>query len=112
MVRMPTLWKLLMLIAVLLMPLGMETATASTPVAGHHEMMAGMPMGHCPDQSNKRAHSDGLATCSMVCASTLPAQELIRDETTPRRHQLVAPQMAETLHGVLPEIATPPPRLA
>ena len=104
--------RLLVLRAVLLMPLGMQSAAASAAAHGHHAMMAGTPMGHCPDQSSDHQHNNGLATCSMVCASTLPAQELARDDTLLRDHQLVAPVPAQTLHGILLEIATPPPKLA
>ena len=104
--------RLLVFLAVLLLPLGMQSAAASAAVPDHHAMMAGTPMGHCPEQSSGHQHNDGLATCSMVCASALPAQELARDNTLLRDHQLVAPVPAQTLHGILLEIATPPPRLA
>ena len=105
------LGRLLVLLAVLLLPLGMQSAAATTP-ANHHDMMAGKSMGHCPDQSSGHEHSPGMATCSMACASTLPAQELARDDTFVRDHQLVAPVLAQTMHGVLLEIATPPPKAA
>lgn len=109
---MGTLGRLLVLFAVLLMPVAMQSAAASAPHSDHHAMMAGTPMGHCSERSNGRQHNDGLATCSMVCASTLPAQELARDDTRLRDHQLVAPVPTQTLHGILLEIATPPPKLA
>ena len=104
--------RLLVLLAVLLMPVGMQSAAASASHTDHHAMMTGAPMGHCPEQSNGHQHNDGLATCSMVCASTLPAQELAKGDTLLRDHQLVAPVPAQTLHGILLEIATPPPKLA
>lgn len=100
--------RLLALVTALLMPLGMEPA----PAADHHITMAGMAMQHCPDQSSKRQHHDGLATCSMVCASVLPAQEQVRDEPPIRRPEPVIPMTGHMLHGIHPEIATPPPRLA
>ncbi|WP_344700360.1 hypothetical protein [Sphingomonas limnosediminicola] len=109
---MSILGRLLVLLAVLLMPVGMQPAAASAPVAHLHTMMAGTPTGQCPAQSNGHRHNDGLATCSMVCGSTLPAQELARDETHFKDHQLVSPVPAQTLHGILLEIATPPPKLA
>ena len=102
--------RLLVLLAVLLMPLGMAPAAASASPVDHHAM-AGMAMEHCPDQSNKHEHNDGLAMCSMACASALPAQELARDEMPLRHHQLVGPTMTQRLHGILLEIATPPPKL-
>lgn len=109
---MGTLGRLLVLLAVLLMPVAMQSAAASASHTDHHAMMAGTAMGHCPEQSSGHQHNDGLATCSMVCASILPAQELARDDTRLRDHQLVAPVPTRTLHGILPEIATPPPKLA
>ena len=103
--------RLLVLLAVLLMPLGMAPAVASASPADHHPMMAGMAQEHCPDQSNKHERNDGLAMCSMACASALPAQEVARDEMPLRHHQLVAPMTTQTLHGILLEIATPPPKV-
>lgn len=100
--------KLLALLAVLLMPLGMSAAAA----ADHHASMAGASTNHCPDQSSQHPQRDGAAMCSMACASALPAQELIRNEPPVRRAALVMPVADHRLHGVLPEIATPPPKLA
>lgn len=100
--------RLLVLFAVLLMPLGMEPASA----ANHHTTMTGMVMEHCPDQSSKPQHNDGVATCSMACASALPAQELVRDEAPVRCGQLVIPMAGHALHGIQPEITTPPPKSA
>ena len=102
--------RLLVLLAVLLMPFGMQSAAASAST-DQHSMMSGTPMGHCPDQSNGHK-KDSALTCSMVCASTLPAQELARDYTTLRDHQLVAPVRADTLRGIYLEIVTPPPKSA
>jgi hypothetical protein len=111
-VHMGALWKLVVLIAVLLMPLGMQPAAASAAPIDHHAAIAGMVMEHCPDQPNKHDRNDGLAMCSMACASALPAQEMTRAETLQRDHQLAIPAMADALHGILPEIATPPPKFA
>jgi hypothetical protein len=103
--------RLLLLLSVLLMPLGMGPAAASAP-SGHQAMMAGTSMDHCPEQSNKHERSEGMAFCSMACASALPAQDLARNEMCRRRHQLVAPAIGHMLTGIHPEIATPPPRIA
>ena len=108
--HMGTVWKLMVLIAVLLMPLGMQPAGSATMVHGHG-VVASMPMEHCPDQS-KQQHNDGFATCSMACASALPAQQIVRDEAPALRHDLVRPIAAQTLHGLHPEVPAPPPKLA
>jgi hypothetical protein len=96
-------WKLLALIAVLVMPLAMAPAAAS-PV---HQ--ASMPMEHCPDQA-PRHDQGGIAECTMACAAALPAIPTKQDaplvvasvpsQASPTRH----------LHGLDPETATPPPR--
>lgn len=98
-----------MLIAVLLMPFGMEPACA----AGNDDAtMAGMTvtMEHRPDQSSKDHLNDGVATCSMACASALPAQDFVRAEPMRRRSQLVVRLVSPVLFGLHPETVTPPPK--
>jgi len=104
--------KLLLLLSVLLMPLGMATTAASAVGADHHTMIAGKPMEHCPDQPGKQQHHDGLMTCSMACSSALPAHQLAQDEAVLPHHELVTPFASRKLRGILPEIATPPPKVA
>jgi hypothetical protein len=101
--------RLILLVAVLLMPLGMSSATAAAP--SHHDM-AGMMRGHCPDQAPAQHHKAGFAECTMACASALPAQDLVRDEVPLRAPQLVIPMPAEMLRGIMMEIATPPPKFS
>lgn len=102
--------RLLLLLSVLLMPLGMGSAAASGPPLSHHAIIAGPSMEHCPDQSNRHERNEGMALCSMVCASALPAQDPARDDTCRRDHQLVAPTVGHVLTSIQPEIATPPPK--
>jgi len=100
--------RLLILLAVLLMPLGMSAA----PAAAHsvHSMTAAdMPMQHCPDRGQKHSKA-AFAECTMACSAALPAADLARNEpliiaTIP--HALI---MTERLHGLHPETATPPPK--
>jgi hypothetical protein len=100
------LGKLLVLIAVLLMPFGMTAAPAA--VMQHHS--ASMPVEHCPKQAPKPTGKAGFVECMMVCSSALPASDLRRNEP----HLIVcAPLEAAAvrqLHGLHPETATPPPR--
>lgn len=112
MTSMRVLGRLLVLIAVLLMPLGMQSAAASPRGAHDHAIMAGSVMEHCPDQLPTRGHDDGLMTCGMACASALPAQELVRVQPILGARQHVAPMLAQTLLGLLPDIPTPPPKRA
>lgn len=103
---MPSLWKLLTLLAVLLLPLGMAPAAAA-PV---RNQMA-MPMQHCPDQSPQQRH-DGFTECTMACAAALPAMESQTDAPLMRAAPVAQASPIEPLHGLHPETATPPPRLA
>jgi hypothetical protein len=101
---MATVCKLLALIAVLLMPLGMQSAAASVT----HD--AAMPMEHCPDQAPTRDLKGGFAECTMVCSAALPAADPLQ-----REHPLIAcaptePAVARILHGLHPDTATPPPK--
>ena len=100
--------KLVLLMAVLIMPLGMTPAGAS---AHDSRAMADMPIQHCPEQS-RHEHHDGIAACSMACASALPAQELVRAEPVCADHQLVRPIMAQILQGLHPEVPAPPPKMS
>jgi hypothetical protein len=99
--------RLLALIALMLMPFGMQPAGAAE--GNHQQIMSGMATSHCPDQSRNHQHT-GLATCSMACASALPAQGLVREERPLLRQHLVVAMITPILHGTQPEIATPPPK--
>lgn len=101
--------RLLLLIAVLLMPVGMTPAAAGTM---HHAAASEIPMGHCPDQGENHRTNSGIAECTMACTAALPAiassgAELPVIDRAPA--QSPAP---ERLDGMDPETATPPPRLS
>ena len=99
--------KLLALLAVLLMPLGMSPAAAA-PV--HHDMAAGMPMGHCPDQAPGHDKKSGFAECTMACAAALPAVQAPAAGLPIVPPELPRLALSDRLHGLHPETATPPPR--
>jgi hypothetical protein len=101
--------KLLVLLAVLIMPLGMATAGASAPASGHD---AGMDMAHCPDAAPAGDAEPGIAACNMVCAAALPA---IGPRAAEPQAMSELPQpapVAKVPAGILLETATPPPRIA
>ena len=102
-------WKLIALVAVLLMPLGMAGAPAH---AQPHQAMAGMTMGHCPDQGARHDMTGGFADCTMACAAALPAVELPEDFVEPATVFPARPGLAARLYGLHPETAKPPPRIA
>ena len=100
-------WKLLVLIAVLLLPLGMAPAGA---VAAHAPMAMGMASGHCPDQDSHHPAKGGIAECTMACAGALPAADLARHEPLLVIHETIQPAPAHRLNDLHPDIATPPPK--
>ena len=101
-----TVVKLMVLLAVLLMPFGMAGAAA----VPHVSTAATMPMG--PDQGDDHGTKSGITECTMACAAALPAiasgtVELPVIDRAPA--QSAAPERLDGLH---PETATPPPRLS
>jgi hypothetical protein len=99
--------KLLILIAMLFLPLGMNPAPAA--VAGHHRPTANMPMQHCPEQSPKQAKA-GFVECTMACSAALPAADLRPGDPPVISCMPIQPHLAGALHGIRPETATPPPK--
>jgi hypothetical protein len=102
----PVIARLILLIAVLLMPLGMTPA----PAAAHNQAMAGMPMGHCDDGATKHPMKGGIAECTMACAAALPPADTPSDDVVPIACMPVRPAAAQVLHGLHPDTATPPPK--
>jgi len=105
---MAMVWKLLVLVAVLIMPIGMAPATA----APHHQPTASMPMQHCPDQGSNHDMKGGFSECTMACAGALPAADLVRAEPLPITNVPDASTVQQALRGLHPDIATPPPKIS
>lgn len=111
--------RLLTLLAVMMLPFGMARANAMQPMANHHAMtgMGTMTPGHCDEMDRSASpHGDHKAPgeCAMACASALPAlpaASTVLVARPPAPERLVA-AIATTLHGLILEIATPPPRFA
>jgi hypothetical protein len=98
--------KLLVALSVLLMPFGMVEASATAAQPRH------MAMNHCPEQ---RSSDHGKATaseCTMACSAALPAVDQSVEEPPLFVSSSPRPALARALHGILLEIATPPPRIA
>ncbi|MFL6730449.1 MAG: hypothetical protein ACJ8E3_07950 [Sphingomicrobium sp.] len=101
-----TFAKLLLLLAVLLMPFGMTPAAVAGPVSAH----TSMPVQHCPEQAPNHGAKAGFTECTMACSAALPPAETRSDQPL-----LIAcaPDLFEALrqlHGLHPETATPPPK--
>jgi len=103
---MAVVWKLLTLIAVLLMPFGMVAPASATP----HHAMASMPMQHCPEQSPSQKGKLGFSECTMACAGALPAVERSPNDGRRSDVTLVLALPVHQLHGIHVDIATPPPK--
>jgi hypothetical protein len=101
--------RLALMVAVLLMPLGMTPAAATTH---DHSAMESMAMGHCDGNAPAHHSKGGIADCAMACAAALPAAELARDEAPFVRSSLEPAVAERALHGLHPETATPPPKIA
>jgi hypothetical protein len=101
--------RMVLLVAVLLMPLGMTPSAAS---AAHHTMAAGMPMEHCPDQTPRHDPKGALVQCTMACAAAVPASTVSAEEPHLAAAETAIPALTQRLHGLHPDTATPPPKLA
>jgi hypothetical protein len=99
--------KLLVLIAVLLMPLGMSAAPAA---AAHHSASASMAMQHCPEQAPSHHSKAGFVECTMACSAALPAVDLPQEQHLLIAYTPVTPAAAQVLDGLHPDTATPPPK--
>lgn len=99
--------RLLLLVAVLVMPLGMAAP------AGAHPAMDMAMMSHCPDQAPAHQQPKGaLAACTMACSAALPAMDRVAGEPLLPVPMTIAEAPAHPLRGLHPETATPPPKPA
>lgn len=111
----PKLIRLLVLAAMLLMPLGMaHPAAAQARSMPAMTEMAGMTMPdqHCPNGDAQHGGKAMPGDCTMACASALPAADPPRPSLARASSLRVDVPHLDRLIGVLPEIATPPPRSA
>jgi hypothetical protein len=98
--------RLVLFVAVLLMPFGMNAA----PAAPHVMPSASMPMQHCPDRPPSHHGKTGMAECTMACSSALPADDRSAGEALMMTSPPPAPALAQILRGILLETLTPPPK--
>lgn len=99
--------RLLLALAVVLMPFGMSPVPARV---SHRSTMTQMPMGHCPDQAPAHAMKGGIPECTMACSAAVPASGAAVGEPFLIVCDPIRPGASEPLHGLHPETATPPPR--
>ena len=97
--------RLLTLVAFVLMPFTM------TP-AGAHVMPQAMAEGHCGDHPDGQpAPATDMAQCLMMCAA-LPAAEPLAVYAPDVPKAPVQLTLIRPIHGIILDIATPPPRPA
>jgi hypothetical protein len=102
--------RLLTLLALVAMPFAM----AASPAQAHSgpDAMAGMSAEHCADHEDSNAPpATDMTQCLLMCAA-LPAMGPLRIEPPELPRAPLALSAAVPIHGIILEIATPPPRLA
>ena len=99
--------RLVLLIAMLLMPLGMNPIAAASTAPG-----PAMSMSHCPDSGSSHHAKGGLAECTMACAGALPATDQAQRSPRLAAREPIRPAAVRQLGDLHPETATPPPRLS
>jgi len=105
---MSVLLRVLVVMTLVLMPFTMTAA----PASAHAMRGTAAANMHCDDhQQPQTPRQADLAQCMLMCAA-LPAAEAltISPPAVPKAPRRLA--LAEPIHGVILEIATPPPRLA
>lgn len=109
--------RFLTILAMLLSPLVMMGGTPALAMSHHASAgeiaAASMPMGHCDDMDmQSEGRSAPSIDCAVACAAMLP--ELgSRGKTEPLEPVAVdRPMLVSFRHGLGPEAATPPPRIA
>jgi hypothetical protein len=99
--------RLVLLIAVLLLPFSMTAA----PAAPHAMSSASMSTSRCPDAPSGHHGKPGIAECTMICSSALAAHESSIEEAPTVISAPPEPVLVRALHGILLETSTPPPKL-
>jgi hypothetical protein len=100
-------FRLLALIALVLMPIGMTGApAAASAMPADHAMAA----GHCEGQSGDEPQAPAASMdCTAMCTA-IPAREAAAPTPLFQRPAPRTVAVAVAFEGVEPEIATPPPR--
>ena len=98
--------RLLLILAVLLMPLAMNgSPAAATP----HTPDMTMPAGHCPDQPEHPAKGN-LGQCTMACSAALPAAAAGAHQPPIIVCEPIRTPIARVPLGIDPDTDTPPPK--
>ncbi len=99
--------RLLALIALVLMPIGMASVpAAASAMPADHTMAA----GHCEGQPGSEEAPAATMDCTAMCAA-IPAREPVAKAPLFQRTALRTIVFAFAFEGIVPETATPPPKL-
>ena len=106
---MAMVWKLLVLVAVVLMPFGMSAAMAAS--ASHAPAAAAAQ--HCNDHGGQPTEKSTKqsADCAIACSMLMVAETRLKDPLS-AAHLPPAHPLAESGAGLHPDTATPPPKLS
>jgi hypothetical protein len=97
--------KLLMLLAMMMMPLAMATPAGAT----EREPVAAAPMPHCPDQPSSSSKA-GNSECMLACSAALPATTAGEPQRVTITCEPVVARPSLRLPDLHPDTATPPPK--
>jgi hypothetical protein len=103
---MAAVFRLLALVALVLMPFTMAAAPA-----GAHAMPQAMTQDHCGDHPDAPAAPADMAQCMLMCAA-LPAAEPLTVFAPDLPKAPLRLNRVKPIHGIILDIATPPPRLS
>jgi hypothetical protein len=101
----PSLSRLLAILALVLMPIGMTSAPA---MAAEHGQAATMPCDS--HEEPPKSTPDRQAHCTSCAATAEPSATLADDRLEPLA--ILADRSERLLLGILLDVATPPPRAA
>jgi len=100
--------RIVVLLAWVLMPFTMAPA----PAQAGQDAMPAMGAEHCADHKERGAPpASDMAQCLLMCAA-LPASEQVRVMPPELPRAPLALSAVLPIHGIILEIATPPPRTA
>jgi hypothetical protein len=107
----PRTLRLLTMLAVLLMPFGMLRGTSAEAME-HHVSMT-MSAGHCAGMPAKEKKAETAPCCDcMVACAAIHSKDACIEPMAPVPMAAEAARLKPAIHGLHPEAATPPPRIA
>jgi hypothetical protein len=101
--------RLVLALAVLMMPVAMIGGAAAAAGASHHAIASD---DHCRDMPAPADEPPGRSVDCMMSCAAIPAETSVPDAQPELLQPILPAQPAPSLTGLSPEAATPPPRSA